>query len=295
MDGTAGLEGWRWIFILEGIATILIAFASFWMLHDYPDTAKFLTSAERVVIQERLKLDRDGLSDEYDNKFVKDAFLDWKSWFFGFAFLTAVTPLYCFSLFSPTLVAGLGYSAATAQLMSVPPYVAASVVTLTVGWASDKTRVRAPFVIGLGLVGALGYALLLAHVSNGVSYFALFLGACGIYPAIPLIVAWGSNNFGGTLKKGVATAIIVCLGNCGGVISSFIFPAEDKPRFIKGYAIALTCCGTMSLCGIVWILYVRVANARKIARNEAHGPWTPEEKHELRDKGDAVDWFLYTI
>lgn len=77
---TGSLIFQRWIFILEGIATVIVAVASFWMLHDYPDTAKFLTEDERAFIVERLKLDNDGCSQAYKNKFIKDAFLDWKVW-----------------------------------------------------------------------------------------------------------------------------------------------------------------------------------------------------------------------
>ncbi|EKC99973.1 hypothetical protein A1Q2_05737 [Trichosporon asahii var. asahii CBS 8904] len=295
MDGAAGMEGWRWIFILEGVATVLIAFASFWMMHDYPDTARFLTPAERTALTERLKLDTDGCSGEYKKKFIRDAFLDWKSYFFGLAFFSAVVPLYCFSLFSPTIIAQLGYEAASAQLMSVPPYVAASIVTIFMGWASDRCKVRAPFIIGLGIVGAVGYGLLLANISTGVSYFALFLGACGIYPAFPIIVAWGSNNFGGSLKKSVATGILVCSGNSGGVASSFLFPKEDGPRFIKGHCVCIGFSVLLALTGVFWWFYAGYANKKKAARNAARAhPWTPEEKRELEDNGEYVDWFFYT-
>jgi hypothetical protein len=68
MDGVSGYEGWRWIFILEGIVTVIVAVASFWMLYDYPDTAKFLTTSERKVLQARLLLDNDGCSHEYKRR-----------------------------------------------------------------------------------------------------------------------------------------------------------------------------------------------------------------------------------
>lgn len=68
MDGVGGLKGWRYIFILEGILTVIVAVASFWMLNDYPDTAKFLTEAEKIVIAERLSLDSQSLSTEFKNK-----------------------------------------------------------------------------------------------------------------------------------------------------------------------------------------------------------------------------------
>jgi len=115
---TGSLIFQRWIFILEGIATVIVAVASFWMLYDYPDTAKFLTEDERAFIVERLKLDNDGCSQAYKNKFIKDAFLDWKVWVFAVMFQGSLMPVYAFALFSPTLTANLGYTAAKAQLVS---------------------------------------------------------------------------------------------------------------------------------------------------------------------------------
>lgn len=102
----------------KGIVTVLVAFASFWMLHDYPNTARFLTDDERRVLQARLLLDNDGCSHEYKKRFIKDAFLDWKIWVAAVMFHAALMPVYTFSLFSPTLTANLGYTAATAQLVS---------------------------------------------------------------------------------------------------------------------------------------------------------------------------------
>jgi hypothetical protein len=91
---------------VTGIVTVVVAIASFWMLYDYPDTAKFLTHDERRVLQARLLLDNDGCSHEYKRRFIMDAFLD-----------AALMPVYTFSIFSPTLTANLGYTAATAQLV----------------------------------------------------------------------------------------------------------------------------------------------------------------------------------
>lgn len=314
MDGTAGYEGWvstlsfslttlsrlsltskRWIFILEGILTVVVAIASFFVMYDYPGTAKFLKPAERVYVQNRLHVDNDGCSHEFKKKFIWDAFTDWKVWCFAIMFHGALCPVYTFSLFSPTLVANLGYAAARAQLMSVPPYVAAAIVTLTVGYLSDKWQRRAPLVIGCSIVSGLGYALLLADVTSGVNYFALFLAASGVYPLVPIIVAWGSNNCGGSLKKGVATAIVVSIGNLGGIVSSFIYPSADKPKYTKGHAVCLAYCAITALCAVIMWVYAIAANKKRAARNAARGrDWTPEEKKELEDRGDHNDWFVYT-
>lgn len=57
MDGVAGKPGWAWIFILEGIFTVLCAVASFWIVQDFPEDAKFLSEPERVWVTRRLQAD----------------------------------------------------------------------------------------------------------------------------------------------------------------------------------------------------------------------------------------------
>lgn len=80
MDGLGGLPGWSWIFILEGILTFLIAIAAYFVMHDYPATARFLTPAERQEVTRRLEDDRGALADEFNMKYFWAALKDWKIW-----------------------------------------------------------------------------------------------------------------------------------------------------------------------------------------------------------------------
>jgi MFS family permease len=94
MDGVGGLAGWRWIFILEGILTVLVAIAAYFTLFDFPETATFLTEEERAFAVYRLKyqgqseeVDEQGSirvkvaqNDDFQWRFVKSAFLDWQIW-----------------------------------------------------------------------------------------------------------------------------------------------------------------------------------------------------------------------
>ena len=100
MRGTVWAHGWRWIFILEGIATVLIAFGAYWFIHNYPDTAEFLSDKERKFIHARLASDSDATHNErfaWDN--VLRAIKDPKCWLYGLSFHTMSLPLYTFSLF----------------------------------------------------------------------------------------------------------------------------------------------------------------------------------------------------
>jgi hypothetical protein len=144
-------------------------------------------------------------------------------------------------------------------------------------------------------IGAIGYMLLIVTKIPAVNYVGLFLAASGMYPLIPVVVSWGANNVGGSLKKGVATAIIVSVGNAGGVVSSFIYPKEDKPRYYKGHGICLAYCVLAFALALLMTVYYRRANAKKDARNAARSsPFTTQEKKQYEDEGDSVDWFRYT-
>lgn len=79
MSGVAGYGGWRWIFILEGIATVVIAVASYWIIPDWPETAKFLKEDERQLLIRRLAADRsDAHMSHWNKKTAKRVFSDVK-------------------------------------------------------------------------------------------------------------------------------------------------------------------------------------------------------------------------
>jgi MFS family permease len=84
MNGVGGYSGWRWIFILEGLATVVVAVIAFFTIHDFPETAKFLTEDERAWVVSRLKYqgsDERNLvaeADKFQWKYVRDAFADWQ-------------------------------------------------------------------------------------------------------------------------------------------------------------------------------------------------------------------------
>jgi hypothetical protein len=85
MDGVGGYAGWRWIFILEGLLTVVVGAMAFFIIQDFPETAKFLTEEERRWVITRLKYQgsespekRVAEATSFEWKYVKDAFMDWQ-------------------------------------------------------------------------------------------------------------------------------------------------------------------------------------------------------------------------
>jgi len=116
-------------------------------MNDYPATAKFLTPTEKEEVQRRLEHDCSSLADEFDMKYFWDAIRDWKIWVHMFITIGIYTPLYSYSLFLPTIVRTLGYLDKEAQLMTVPPYVAACICCVGAGWLADRKGQRGIFMI----------------------------------------------------------------------------------------------------------------------------------------------------
>ncbi|KAG8678498.1 hypothetical protein FRC08_017714, partial [Ceratobasidium sp. 394] len=124
MEGVGGKPAWAWIFILEGLATVFAGIASFWIIQDFPDEAKFLTEEERAFVVRRLQSDDQfsAAGEKLRAKYIFQALKDWKTWLGMLCYAGSDGPLYAFSLFTPSIINQLGYTATPANLLSVPVY-----------------------------------------------------------------------------------------------------------------------------------------------------------------------------
>ncbi|ESK81878.1 mfs transporter [Moniliophthora roreri MCA 2997] len=132
-------------------------------------------------------------------------------------------PLYAFSLFLPSIINQLGEFAANrtvANLLTVPVYVFACIVTCLVSFLADRYGRRGYFNIAFFCLGAIGYIILISSRNAALSYFAVFLATCGIFPTIPNSIAWIPSNVEGSYKRGVALAMGISFGNINGAVSS---------------------------------------------------------------------------
>lgn len=173
--------------------------------------------------------------------------------------------------FQPTIIKELGYSSAQAQLLSVPPYAVAFVLTLGVAVASEKLRVRAPFIMGTSALACIGYILLLSDHRAGVSYVGTIFAAAGIYPSVAIVLSWPANNVSGQTKRCIANALQISVGNIGAVIGTQLYRTEDSPRYFLGHGFALGyLVANIFVVGILWAV-LRRENARKVREMDAKG------------------------
>ncbi|KAL9093512.1 MAG: hypothetical protein Q9165_003907 [Trypethelium subeluteriae] len=280
MKGVGGYNGWRWIFIIEGLVTVVVSLAAYYFIANYPDNANFLREDERAFIHERLKADSDATNHEgFTWANVGSALKDPKCWLYGLVYHSLSLPLYTLSLFLPTIIKSLGYTAANAQLLTVPPYALAFILTASIAVISERVHIRAPFIMGSALFAAIGYCILLSQTDPthkpGVSYLGTFFAAGGIYPAVALCLSWPAMNVSGQTKRATANAMQISIGNLGAVIGTQLYRSEDGPRYVLGHSFALGyLLANCIIVGVLWLVLAR--ENRRRDKVESEGPVTDE-------------------
>ena len=280
MRGLAGKDGWRWIFIMEGIISCLVALLGFWLLVDFPETAhkawRFLSREECAFVIRRVDRDRgDAVAEPFTyGRFLRPAG-DWKIWCFALIFLyvdaraplypspglrsrrpsCVTTVTYSIAFFLPViLVDRMRFGVGAAQCLVAPPYAFAAIIMYSAAWLGDRYRTRAPIVAFNALLCIVGLPVMGYASSSAVAYFGVFLVTAGANANVPAVMAYQANNIRGQWKRAFCSASLVGFGGIGGIAGSLVFRTQDAPTYIPGVwaciaanLLILTLLGVLSL------------------------------------------------
>jgi len=248
MNGTQGYSNWRWIFILEGILTIVVAVAAYFFISDFPSEAKWLTEAERQFVLAKTGEHKTSDDDKITSKDLAEFFKEPTNYLGALMYFAVVVPIYAFAYFTPTIVKTLGYNVVKTQLHSVPPFAAAFGLCIVTAWLSDSTRLRLPFVLVTAAITIIGLAILMTvHSGFSVRYLGINFVCMGVYAGAPIIVCWYLMNLEGHKNRAIGSAFIISFGNTGGILAPFTFLTKYAPYYRTGYAI----CMGVTVMGVV--------------------------------------------
>ncbi|KAL9128071.1 MAG: hypothetical protein Q9217_003182 [Psora testacea] len=272
LDGARGMRAWRWLFIIEGVITIFIAFFAYFVLPDFPRTTSWLTEEERQLAVWRLDEDigEDDWVDSSQQTFfhgIKLAFQDLKMWIlmvllFCFVASGTVTNLF------PTVVATLGYSDVISLLLTVPPYTLAVITTFLNSWHADRTGERY-FHISLPLyISVIAFIIAATTTAAGPRYFAMMLMPAGVYTGYVVALAWISNTLPRPpAKRATALAAINAVSNTSSIYASYMYPESSSPRFIV--AMSVNCATSfVAICSATVLRFILVRLNKKLDRGE---------------------------
>lgn len=251
---SGALASWRYLFILEGGLTMCIAVVAFTFLPYSAAHAKFLSEDEKKLALYRMQVDSSAVVNE--PFVVREALAILReptSWVILAIEICLGIPLQSVSLFLPQIVARLGFPTIKTNLYTGAPNITGAVMLLILGFASDYTRWRFPFV-ALGFlftfVGFVIYAAIDVENSLQVAYFACFMMTWGTSAPSVLLDVLYNNNIAHEGRRLLLTSIGIPLANAMGLVSSNIFRNNDAP----GYIPALATTAAFGATGIVLTL-----------------------------------------
>ncbi|PWW79448.1 MFS general substrate transporter [Tuber magnatum] len=238
------LSAWRYLFIIEGICTVLFSFFAYWYLPMSAAKARFLSPEEKELAFYRIQVDSSSIVDEkFDLRESVKVFRMPVVWAWLAIEMCLGVPLQSVSLFLPQIVGRLGYSVVKTNLCTVAPNITGAVVLLVLAFASDFTRLRSPFIalaFSFPLIGFIIYTSIDVLQDKKIAYFATFMMCWGTSAPSVLLSTWYNNNIAHEGKRVILTSVGVPVANMMGVVSSNIFRPQDAPDYIP--ALVTTAC-----------------------------------------------------
>ncbi|KAF8122705.1 major facilitator superfamily domain-containing protein [Boletus edulis] len=290
-----GRPGWAWIFILEGIFTIVFGAISYFLIPCSPKTASFLTEKERAHVVSALKYDGSVSEVDENDKFnwreIVRAAKSPHVWCLAVMSFLNGTLLLGLVYFEPQIVVGLGYTGNRAQLMSVPPFAVTFVVAISTALVSDRYQCRGYTVIFLSLLNVIGFTMFYVSTSNRIRYISLFFAVSGTLSTLPALMTWVANNSTPHTRRATAVAIFAVNIELGGILATWLLGSLSPA---PNYTSATITFIVMSILLVVFstanLVYLSRENRLKAERRLR---MTKEEEPE--DLGDRSAWFIYKL
>ncbi|KAF4775686.1 high-affinity nicotinic acid transporter [Colletotrichum scovillei] len=265
MDQLGNVSGWRWLFILEGLPAIFLAFFAFW-LPDYPESAKMLNEEERLYMKQRLASSVPKGEASWDFKSLKVMARDPTLYTFSLYWICHGIGGFGVGFALPTVIYQLGFTTtAYSQLMNIPPYVSAFLLLNTLGFMLQRKWIR-PWVTSVGIESTIivCYIILLFVDNPVVRYICLIVSVACAGCAYPVIWPERIRALEGTVASGIGIGLTNACAQFGGIVGPHVFSTVFGPRYRISYAVNLSVL-VVGICSILisWFLVVRKDRKRQ--------------------------------
>ncbi|EIW55358.1 MFS general substrate transporter [Trametes versicolor FP-101664 SS1] len=296
MNGVGSRPGWAWLFILEGLFTILFGLSAYFLLPNTPTSSPRFTAEEKQIILQTLREDGIISGDEKDETYTKTEFL--RTFFQPHVLLIMLagfmngSTLSGLAYFLPSIVASLGYAGTHAQLMSVPPFAVSAVLSVATAFFSDRYGRRGLTIIFFATIALAGFSVFYASFVNHVRYGSLFLLVPGTYCIGPPLGTWMANNSAPLIRRATALALLPVMTNMGSILSTWLLGSiSPAPRYTSATITLLVFQIGIMGCAALNVAWLSRENARKARERLAAG----DGKHEIVGAGNDSIWFEYVL
>jgi MFS transporter, ACS family, tartrate transporter len=215
----AGLRGWQWLFLLEGLPTLLLAFAAPLLLPNSVLQAQWLSQTEKLRLSERLWSEN-----VEEHRELLPALRDFRITALGLVTFGILFGIYGTGLWLPQIVADMGYSPLRTGLVVAVPYSATIAVMILWGRSSDRSGERIHHTGVPLLVAAAAYASAAFAQNDTVSLLSLSVAVMALYSALAPLSSIPLTIFGGPAAAG-AMALVFAISSLGAFFGPAIIGA----------------------------------------------------------------------
>ena len=221
LDGVAGLDGWQWLFIVEGVPAVVLGVVTWRFLDERPADAEWLEPDERDFLTAEVERERE-LRERLGSQRLRDALGSGRVWVLGFVYFVLLAAGFGLTFFVPDLVQDrTGFSDFEVGVLSAVPYGFATIAMVMA--ARRGTGLLVPI-----LVGAAGTLLTAYAQSTLLLTFGITLAAVGLLSALPRFWVLPTAFLSGTAAA-AGIALVAAIGNLGGFVGpAFTGIAEDS-------------------------------------------------------------------
>jgi MFS transporter, ACS family, tartrate transporter len=254
LDGLAGLEGWQWLFLMEGLPAVALGFVTLSYLDERPEDARWLEPEERELLAAEVARERE-LKEAVGVGSLGASLRNGQVWLLSLIYFLIVGAAFGLTFFVPDLVQDrTGYSDFEVGALAAVPYGVATVAMLLVARRADVAPSRRPYLIVAVLVGAAGCVLTAYAHSPVLLTVAITLSAVGLLSAIPVFWAYPTAFLTGSAAA-AGIALIAAIGNLGGFAGpAFTGISEDQTG---GFEMPLTVLAGTLVLGSALVLLAR--------------------------------------
>ncbi|KAF6811713.1 pantothenate transporter liz1 [Colletotrichum sojae] len=272
MDGARGLGAWQWLFLIEGVVTVAVAIAAYWVLPNFPRTTSWLSEEETALAVWRLQEDigEDDWTNSGEQTFwhgFKTALEDVKTWILLVLVFSNVASASITNFF-PTVVKTLGYNDVISLLLTCPPYVLCVITTCINAWHADRTGERYFHIVLPLCVAMAAFILGAATKATAPRYVAMMLLVPGVYSGYTTALAWISNTLPRPpAKRASALAFINAVSNCSSIYASYLYPKSASPQYTAAFIHNCIAC-FIAICAATVLRVVLTRLNKRLERGE---------------------------
>jgi MFS family permease len=229
LDGVAGLDGWQWLFLCEGLPAVGLGFVALRFLDDRPADATWLEADEKEALTARIDSELQAKAGEGPGSRIRDALRSGQVWLFASIYFIILSAGFGLTFFVPDLVQErTGLSDFEVGALAAVPYAFATVAMVLLARRSDRSGRRRMYVIALLLIGAAGPVLTAYAQTELTITLALILSTVGLLAVIPIFWSLPTGFLAGSAAA-AGIGAIAAIGNLGGFAGpAFTGAMEDS-------------------------------------------------------------------